>query len=110
MFTVPAKKRVSPEQNFIAYSERGLEEALHEFVSKTKQGILDWRDLSAKELAAFYAKLFVEMPEIKVPSRVRLWFKKRNPFAGAFTRLYADLAAVVFSSLESSEVGRGVAL
>jgi hypothetical protein len=67
-----------------------VEEALHELVSKTKQDILDWRDLSTKELAAFYRNLSTEMPEIKVPSRVRLWFRKRNPFAGAFTRLYVD--------------------
>jgi hypothetical protein len=67
-----------------------IEEALHEFISKTKQDIVDWRDLSTKELAAFYAKLSTEMPEIKVPSRLRLWFKKRNPFAGAFTRSYVQ--------------------
>jgi hypothetical protein len=67
-----------------------IEEALDEFISKTKQDIIDWRDLSTKELAAFYAKLSLEMPEIKVPSRVCLWFKKRNPFAGAFTRLYVQ--------------------
>lgn len=67
-----------------------IEEALHELISKTKQDIVDWRDLSTKELAAFYAKLAIEMPEIKVPSLARLWFKKRNPFAGAFTRLYVE--------------------
>ena len=67
-----------------------IEEALHEFISKTKQDIIDWRDLSTKELATFYAKISVEMPEMKVPSSVRLWFKKRNPFADAFTRLYAQ--------------------
>jgi hypothetical protein len=67
-----------------------IEEALHDFISKTKQDIVDWRDLSTKELAAFYAKLSTEMPEIKVPSRLRLWFKKRNPFAGAFTRSYVQ--------------------
>ena len=67
-----------------------IEEALHELISKTKQDIIDWRDLSTKELAAFYAKLAVEMPGIQVPSLARLWFKKRNPFAGAFTRLYVD--------------------
>ena len=66
------------------------EEGLYELISKTKQDILDWRDLSTKELAAFYEKLSVEMPEIKVPSLVRLWFKKHNPFAGAFTRLYVQ--------------------
>ena len=63
---------------------------MYELISKTKQDILDWRDLSTKELAAFYAKLSVEMPEIKVPSLVRLWLKKHNPFAGAFTRLYVQ--------------------
>jgi radical SAM superfamily enzyme YgiQ (UPF0313 family) len=64
----------------------GVEEALHEFISKTKKDVIDWRDLSTKELAAFYAELSLKMPEIKVPSLVRLWFRKRNPFAGAFTR------------------------
>ena len=64
-----------------------IEEALHDFISKTRQDIIDWRDLSTKELAAFYAKLSIEMPEVRVPSRVRLWFRKRNPFVGAFTRL-----------------------
>jgi hypothetical protein len=67
-----------------------IEEALHEFISKTKQDIIDWRDLSTKELAAFYAKLSTEMPGIKVPSLLRLWLKKRNPFAGAFTRSYVQ--------------------
>jgi Radical SAM superfamily len=67
-----------------------IEEALHDLILKTKQDIIDWRDLSTKELASFYAKLSIEMPEIKVPSVVRLWFKKRNPFAGAFTRLYVQ--------------------
>ena len=65
-----------------------IEEALHDLISKTKHDIMDWRDLSTKELAAFYAKLSLEIPEMKVPSRVQLWFKKRNPFAGAFTREY----------------------
>ena len=67
-----------------------IEEALLDLILKTKQDIIDWRDLSTKELASFYAKLSIEMPEIKVPSVVRLWFKKRNPFAGAFTRLYVQ--------------------
>ena len=68
----------------------GIEEALHEMISNTKQDIIDWRDLSTRELAAFYAKLALEMPEVKVPSLVRLWFKKKNPFADAFTRSYAQ--------------------
>ena len=67
-----------------------IEEALHEIISKTKQDIIDWRDLSTKELAVFYAKISMEMPEIKVPSIVHLWLKKRNPFADAFTRLYVQ--------------------
>jgi hypothetical protein len=67
-----------------------IEESLHDLVSKTKQDIIDWRDLSTKELAGYYAKISVEMPEIVVPSRARLWLRKRNPFAGAFTRLYVD--------------------
>jgi radical SAM superfamily enzyme YgiQ (UPF0313 family) len=65
-----------------------IEEALYELISRTKQDFIDWRDLSVKELATFYAKLSVEMPEVKVPSVVHLWLKKRNPFAGAFTRVY----------------------
>jgi hypothetical protein len=67
-----------------------IEEALHEIISKTKQDIIDWRDLSTKELAAFYAKLSTEKPEIKVPSLPRLWLKKHNPFADAFTRSYVQ--------------------
>jgi radical SAM superfamily enzyme YgiQ (UPF0313 family) len=67
-----------------------IEEALHDLTSKTKQDIIDWRDLSTKELASFYAKLSLEIPELKVPSLVHLWFKKRNPFAGAFTRMYTQ--------------------
>jgi hypothetical protein len=66
------------------------EEGLHELISRTKQDILDWRDLSTKELAAFYRSLSVEMPEIKVPSLPRLWFRKHNPFADAFTRGYVQ--------------------
>jgi hypothetical protein len=67
-----------------------IEEELHDMVSKTKQDIVDWRDLNTRELASFYKRLAIDMPEIKVPSRVRLWFKKRNPFAGAFTRLSVE--------------------
>jgi hypothetical protein len=67
-----------------------VEEALHDLISKTKQDIIDWRDLSTRELAAFYAKISIEIPEMKVPSIVRLWFKKRNPFADAFTREYVQ--------------------
>ena len=67
-----------------------IEEALSDLIARTKQDIIDWRDLSTKELAAFYAKLSIEMPEIKVPSLVHLWLRKRNPFAGAFSRFYVQ--------------------
>jgi len=67
-----------------------IEEALHEHILKTKQEILDWRDLKAGELVTFYQKLHDEMPEVKVPSVVSLWFRKRNPFAGSYTRAYAQ--------------------
>jgi hypothetical protein len=68
----------------------GIEGALHDLISNTKQEIIDWRDLGTKELAALYAKLALERPEIEVPSLVRLWFRKRNPFADAFTRSYVQ--------------------
>jgi lipoate synthase len=67
-----------------------VEEALHELIIKTGQGIIDWRDIEVRRLAAFYAKLHIEMPEVKVPSVIKLWFRKRNPFADAFTRMYAQ--------------------
>jgi hypothetical protein len=57
---------------------------------KTKQDIVDWRDLNTRELASFYAKLRLQMPEITVPSFPRLWLKRRNPFAGAYTRSYVQ--------------------
>lgn len=66
------------------------EESLDELIAKTKQDIIDWRDMSARELASFYAKLRIEMPEVKVPSFMCLWFKKRNPFARAFTRSHVQ--------------------
>jgi hypothetical protein len=65
-----------------------IEEGLYELIKQTTQDIIDWRDLSSKELAALYAKLSIEIPGIKIPSMVQLWFKKRNPFADAFTRGY----------------------
>lgn len=68
----------------------GIEEALEDLIAKTRQGINDWRDLKAKELVSLYEKLHIEMPEVKVPSVVRLWFKKQNPFAGSYTRAYVQ--------------------
>ena len=73
------------------------EEALHELIAKTKQDIIDsrnrvvdWRDLKARELRTLYQKLHDEMPEIKVPSVPTLWLKKHNPFVGSYTRAYAQ--------------------
>jgi Radical SAM superfamily len=71
-------------------SKSKIEDALQELTRKTEQGIIDWREIKVKELVSFYAKLHIEMPEVKVPSLVRLWFRKRNPFAGAFTRTYVQ--------------------
>ena len=67
-----------------------IEEGLFELIERTKQGVMDWRDVKEKELVTFYKKLQVEIPEIKVPSVIRLWFRKRNPFVAAFTRMYAQ--------------------
>ena len=67
-----------------------IEEAFQELITKTKQDIIDWRDLKAKELVALYEKLRVEIPEVKVPSVVSVWLRKRNPFAGSYSRAYAE--------------------
>jgi hypothetical protein len=67
-----------------------IEDALHELVRKAKQDITDWRGLKAKELVALYEKLHAEMPEVKIPSVLSLWFRKRNPFAAAYTRAYVQ--------------------
>jgi len=67
-----------------------VEEALQELITKTKQDITDWRDFRAKELVMLYERLHEEMPEVKVPSVISLWFKKHNPFAGAYTRVHAQ--------------------
>ena len=69
-------------------SKSKIEEGLFELIERTKQGVMDWRDVKEKELVAFYKKLQVEIPEIKVPSIIRLWFRKRNPFVSAFSRMY----------------------
>jgi hypothetical protein len=67
-----------------------IEEAVHELARKAKNNITDWRDLKAKELVKLYEKLHVDMPEVKVPSVISLWFRKRNPFAAAYTRAYVQ--------------------
>lgn len=70
-----------------------IEEALHELIVKTKQDILDstgrivdWRDLKARELRTLYEKLHIEMPTVKVPFLITLWFKKWNPFTPVYSR------------------------
>jgi len=67
-----------------------IEEELFELIVKTKQGVSDWRDVAGKELVGYYKKLQDEIPDVKVPSTVRLWLRKRNPFAGAFSRTYVQ--------------------
>lgn len=67
-----------------------VEDALHNLILNTKQNVSDWRDLKARELAALYGKLRDDMPEVTVPSVVRLWFRKHNPFADAYTRAYVE--------------------
>ncbi|MBI5470789.1 MAG: radical SAM protein [Ignavibacteriae bacterium] len=67
-----------------------VEDALYDQIVKTKKDVLDWRDLKARELAVLYERLRDDIPEIEVPSVVRLWFKKHNPFAGAYTRSYVQ--------------------
>ncbi|MGH2568102.1 MAG: hypothetical protein ACRDGA_07150, partial [Bacteroidota bacterium] len=65
-----------------------IEEALQELIARTKQEIVDWRDIKVGELVTLYKKLHDEMPEVKVPSALTLWLRKRNPFASVYTRAY----------------------
>ncbi len=67
-----------------------VEDALHSLIVRTRKDVVDWRDLKARELAVLYRKLRDEMSGVKVPSVARLWLRKRNPFAGAYTRSYAQ--------------------
>lgn len=69
-----------------------VEDALHNLISTTKQDVNDWRDLKARELAALYKRIRIDMPDVKVPSVVQLWLRKHNPFAGAYTRAYVQRA------------------
>jgi len=71
-------------------SKTKIEDALHELVKKTGKGLIDWREIRLQELVILYKKLQRDMPEITVPSSLRLWFRKRNPFACAFTRTYVQ--------------------
>ena len=67
-----------------------VEDALHDLMVKTRKDVIDWRDLKARELVVLYRRLRDDLPEVKVPSVVRLWFRKRNPFVGAYTRAYVQ--------------------
>lgn len=67
-----------------------VEEALEELILRKKHDITDWRDIRVEELVTLYRKLQEEIPGVKVPSHVRLWLRKRNPFVGAFTRSHAE--------------------
>lgn len=67
-----------------------VEDALHDLITNTRQDVIDWRELKARELAVLYRKLRDDMPEVRVPSIGQLWFKKHNPFAGAYTRSYVQ--------------------
>jgi radical SAM superfamily enzyme YgiQ (UPF0313 family) len=63
-----------------------VEEALSALIMAKRKGVIDWRDLKARELASLYRRVRDDMPGVHVPSVLRLWFRKHNPFAGAYTR------------------------
>jgi radical SAM superfamily enzyme YgiQ (UPF0313 family) len=69
-----------------------IESALHELLARTKHEINDWRELKARELVALYRKLHDQMPEVKIPSVVTLWLRKRNPFVWTSTRAHIQRA------------------
>jgi radical SAM superfamily enzyme YgiQ (UPF0313 family) len=67
-----------------------VEDALHDLIVTTKQGVHDWRELKARELVALYTRLRDDIPEVTVPSVVRIWISKHNPLARAYSRAYAQ--------------------
>lgn len=67
-----------------------IEEKLHDLIVRTKKDVSDWRDLKARELVQLYERLRHEVPELEVPSVVRLWFRKHNPFVGVYTRSHVQ--------------------
>lgn len=67
-----------------------VEDALHDLIVRTRNDVIDWRDLKARELVVLYRKLSDDMPDLSVPSVVHLWFKKHNPFAVAYTRSHVQ--------------------
>jgi radical SAM superfamily enzyme YgiQ (UPF0313 family) len=66
------------------------EEALHELIASTKQGVHDWRELKARELVELYARIRNEIPEVRVPSLLSAWISKHNPLVRAHSRIYAQ--------------------
>ncbi len=66
-----------------------VEDALQELIGTTRQEITDWRTLKAQELVTMYWKLRQQMPEVEIPSVLRLWIRKHNPFVLSYTRAYA---------------------
>ncbi len=64
------------------------EEAWFALIATTRQEIVDWRALNAKEIVGYYKTLQHEIPEIKIPSIPRVWLMKKNPFHGVYTRSY----------------------
>jgi radical SAM superfamily enzyme YgiQ (UPF0313 family) len=81
------------EEVWLRSRPRGkAEDALHDLIVRTRNDVIDWRDLKARELVVLYRKLSDDMPDIRVPSVLQLWFKKHNPFAAAYTRSYVQRA------------------
>ncbi len=64
------------------------EERLTELVARARKGVVDWRLVKVSELRALYARFKAEVPEVRVPSSLALWFYKHNPFARVSSRTY----------------------
>ncbi len=58
-----------------------IEEELANLIVATQQGMIDWRALKIQELKALYGQLAERIPGVEIPSSVRLWLRKRNPFS-----------------------------
>jgi hypothetical protein len=69
-----------------------VEESLNELLARTKQGVVDWRQVKTGELRQLYVKLRGEFPDLKVPSHLSLWLKKHNPFLPVSSRAYVTAA------------------
>lgn len=65
-----------------------VEESLEGLLARTKQGVVDWRQVKVRELQLLYHKLKDEVPNIKVPSTFTLWCRKHNPFTLASSRTH----------------------